>query len=198
MGKSIKNIFPLLCVFVVLMGLGYMLYHAMILYDVPATLTQEKVVSAQSPMYKLKSVSLEVPDLGTKVMLADGEVRFLVDGARALGMVRMGDLLAEEVSGETKHLVTYINVNNGGSGTFQYVTLFAEEKDDLVYKSSVLLGDRIRVQHITVVPPAQGSTNTKIVVDMLTRKQSQPMSAEPTVPTKRVFVIESENLVPSK
>ncbi len=81
--------------------------------------------------------------------------------------------------------------NPGGSGTFYYVAAALYAKNYYTGTNAVYLGDRI-------LPKDIGTLDDKIFVDYLNRKDSEPMSAEPSIETRKWFKIQDNTLIETK
>ncbi len=80
--------------------------------------------------------------------------------------------------------------NTGGSGTFFYVIAeLAVSADNIIHTNSILLGDRIAPQNISI------TADGKVVVNYADRKPSEPMTTAPSVGVTKYFVIQSGKLV---
>jgi hypothetical protein len=76
----------------------------------------------------------------------------------------------------------------GGSGTFYYVVALLGRADGATATPAILLGDRITVTAVRLDGAA-------IVVDMLGRAAGDPLTASPTVPITKRFVVDRGELV---
>lgn len=80
----------------------------------------------------------------------------------------------------------------GGSGTFFYITAevasFTSTNASTTKTNSILLGDRIAPQNVSIV-------NGKIVVNYADRKVGEPMVAKPSVGVTKYFVVQNGLLV---
>jgi hypothetical protein len=81
-------------------------------------------------------------------------------------------------------LVPFI-LNSGGTGQFVYVGLFDIKSNS--HKASVFIGDRIRVDSITLA-------NEKIKVNFKTRLDSESFATTPTIPAQVVLQVTDQNL----
>lgn len=78
--------------------------------------------------------------------------------------------------------------NPGGTGTFYYVAAALYLNNSYEGTNAVYLGDRI-------LPIAIGTLENKIFVDYLNRKDTEPMSAEPSIETRKWFKIQENILI---
>ena len=77
--------------------------------------------------------------------------------------------------------------NSGGSGTFYYVVAAREQRGAYLGSNGVLLGDRIRLEEISVV-------HGLVIVRYRRRGAGDPMASIPTIPTTTVLRIEQGKL----
>lgn len=83
----------------------------------------------------------------------------------------------------------------GGSGTFYYLVGGMIENGKEVYSQPVSIGDRVKIESVTVENP--GTENNGIItVEYLTRPENAPMSDEPTVLVTEKYAFEDDgNLI---
>ncbi len=111
-------------------------------------------------------------------------------GSAAMLKIQLG---AEQTFGDvngdgtTDAAVTLV-VDPGGSGTFTYLAVVLDRDGTYQALPTVLLGDRIKVQSLTIQP-------NQVIVDLLTRAEGEPMSAEPTVAETLTFTLSDDQLV---
>ena len=77
--------------------------------------------------------------------------------------------------------------DSGGSGTFYYVVAAREQRGACLGSHGVLLGDRIRIEGISVV-------HGLVIVRSLRRGAGEPMASIPTIATTAVLRIEQGKL----
>lgn len=136
----------------------------------------------------------EYPVEGTstgKAQLKDGLFEeSLSPGSATTTRIRLGKEQAfGDVNGDgAEDAAVTLVVDPGGSGTFTYLALVINEKGTAKPVASILLGDRIIVNSLTI----QSGT---VVVTMLTRKPDESMSAEPTREVIRTFKLRGDKLV---
>jgi hypothetical protein len=82
-------------------------------------------------------------------------------------------------------------VESGGSGTFTYLALVLNEEGIAKPLPAVFLGDRIKVNSITI-------QSDSITVNLLTRDAGEPMSAEPTIEEIQTFTLVDDQLTQVK
>lgn len=102
---------------------------------------------------------------------------------------------AGEVNGEQSALMPFYT-DLGGSGTFLYVGLFSRIKEPhipnetLKHENSLFIGDRVLLTGISK------NSDGVFTISYLTRKDDEPMAANPTVPAvKYMMVIPVASLV---
>lgn len=115
---------------------------------------------------------------GSAIILKSGEATFDVGGGK--GFVKLGEPRALVVKGKDVDVFALLNINGGGTGTFQYLVQYeyVGALKTLIEKNKILLGDRIIVLDITteIVTP----TEYVVTVALKDRKPSEGMAAEPT------------------
>lgn len=89
--------------------------------------------------------------------------------------------------GETDAAVVLLS-DAGGSGTFYYLSAVVNKAEQMLPTSTALLGDRVEVSAVSI--DAEGG----ITVELLTRLESEPMSAAPSVATRVQFALDNNTL----
>ncbi len=79
--------------------------------------------------------------------------------------------------------VFLLQQENGGSGTFYFVTAALQTADGFLGTNAVLLGDRIAPQSVSADP----NDPSQCIVNYLDRSPGEPMSSSPTVPVSKAF-----------
>jgi uncharacterized lipoprotein YbaY len=147
-------------------------------YAQTADLTEEALANAAYPIEG-------APDSGI-VQLTDG--KYVNEAARyaatLVGPQARGDLNGD---GAADAAVTLV-VDSGGSGSFTYVAAVLNDGGKAKPVDSVLIGDRIRMQRLTI-------DNGTITVRYLDRRFDQPMSARPTIPVVQRYALTNDTLV---
>lgn len=141
---------------------------------------------------QLKNATYQVSDApGGTVTLKDGKASVEIAPGSAtkyeatLGeQTASGDLNGDGVADAADILIT----SPGGSGTFYYVAAVPNQNGAAGTGVTALLGDRVKVQTL-------GIANGAINVTYLDRKEGEPMSADPTVPVSKTYVLENGKLV---
>jgi hypothetical protein len=161
-----------------------------------------KIEEATRAFYadRLASVTILMPDTLRPVTLAGGVAEFeAAPGSASKVSVRFAAdadvevVQVPKVDGTVRvDVLAVFDVSYGGSGTFRYVALFEDTGTVLEMKSIALIGDRVVIGGISA-QPLSGIDGEEYLatVDTLTRKPEEPMTAEPTVPSKKLFVIEN-------
>ena len=134
----------------------------------------------------LIGTELHVPDSELKVTLTKGVKPFQKGVER--GDVMLGDLFTATPVSDGFDVLTYVNVNHGGSGTQQYLVVYHVTEKARVHTSSIMIGDRIPVETITVIPGSSPDQYT-VMVNYLDRTPDQAMVDAPTVPKTVSFPV---------
>jgi len=87
-----------------------------------------------------------------------------------------------------KDAVLFLYEELGGSGTFFYVVVAVNESGKYIGLNALLLGDRIAPQTIDAM-------NGKVAVNYAVRKDTEPMSAQPSIGVTKYVKIEEGKLV---
>ncbi|MBI4068473.1 hypothetical protein HY413_03650 [Candidatus Kaiserbacteria bacterium] len=118
---------------------------------------------------------------GGIVTLVNGEAVFSVGGIQN-GFVTLGAPRAVVVKGDDADVFVLVNINGGGSGTFQFLTHFAYSGSEGTAHEveKIMLGDRTAVKDIKAEITAP--TQYAVFVSILERKTNEPMSTTPTQP----------------
>ena len=110
-------------------------------------------------------------------------------GSAAELVIRLGKWAAGDLDGRGGEDAAAITVEQpGGSGTFYYVHALIAGEDGLRDAGAVLLGDRVRVEGVSIHDGA-------ITVALLDRAPDAAMSSEPDVAVIRRFALEGGALV---
>ncbi|MYB43288.1 MAG: hypothetical protein F4X76_14150 [Chloroflexi bacterium] len=121
--------------------------------------------------------------------LEDGEFREqAAPGSATEVVIRLGKWSLGDLDGQGALDAVAITVENpGGSGTFRYLHALVNEGDDLRDAGVAFLGDRIRIEGVSVHAGL-------ITVAMLDRRPDEPYAAPPTVPVIRQFRLQDAEL----
>lgn len=161
-----------------------------------------KIEEATRAFYvdRLASATILMPDTLRPVTLEGGVALFeAAPGSASKVSVRFASESDVEVvqvpraDGTIRvDVLAIFDVSYGGSGTFRYVSLFEDTGTALEMKSIALLGDRVVVDGISVQPLAGIDGEEYLAtVDLRTRKPEEPMTAEPSVASKKIYVVEN-------
>ena len=128
----------------------------------------------------LKQASVTIPEFNLVATLADGEADF-TDGGMVSGSIKLVSVLGQKALADGSYDVfTDMAVETGGTGTFNYVSLFHVSSDGVKNTASTFVGDRVQVQGVTVGGElAEGGY--RLSINYLGRSLTDPMAAEPTV-----------------
>jgi hypothetical protein len=156
--------------------------------DTYAPVTKDSTNS--SLLGRLKSASVSAAETGTRVALANGTAKFSEGDVK--GTITLGDIAVETTVSGTKYVLASLAVTSGGSGTFKYVVLFEDKNGTLTDKSYAVVGDRVTVTGIRgdVVTDTKGANQIVVSVSYLDHDKGEPLSAAPTVPRTKIFVVE--------
>lgn len=133
----------------------------------------------------LLSAQVDVSDFGgDKVTLEEGEASFGTTPSSSFpeGFVGLTDKKAVLFNGSVAQVYTILNINGGGSGTFQYLAWFEfnSENQTLTEKQKILLGDRIIVDSVNVNQTAGVTGSGDVLVELKDRLPGEAMAAVPT------------------
>lgn len=137
----------------------------------------------------LQNSTYQILDVGT-VKLTDGKYENLAQQI-TVTLINQPDLIAVgDLNGDRQpDAVVLLAVNTGGSGVFMYLAPVLQQGNRLQPGSLLSLGDRVRVQSITI-------NQNRAKVEMLTHATKDPMCC-PTLKTIQVFTLQMQpTLVP--
>jgi heat shock protein HslJ len=101
----------------------------------------------------------------------------------------VGNELRKDLNGDGRDDVAFLlTQERGGTGTFYYVVAALDTDSGFVGSDAVLLGDRVAPQ-----ATASGSGRS-IIVTYADRKPGEPMTATPSVPRTRQFLLDPKTL----
>jgi len=123
---------------------------------------------------------------GDKVLLTDGKFE---DTANNISVELRGPQATGDLNGDgaTDAAVTLV-ASTGGSGVFSVLSAVLNVDGQAKPVDSAFLGDRIRVQRISI-------NDGVITVRYLDRRFDQPMSARPTIPVVQRYALKDDKLV---
>ena len=121
--------------------------------------------------------------------LEDGEFREqAAPGSATEVVIRLGKWSLGDLDGQGDLDAAAITIEDpGGSGTFYYLHALIKDDDDLRDAGVAFLGDRIRIEGVSV-------HDGVITVAMLDRRPDDPFAAPPSVPVIRQFRLQGEQL----
>ena len=121
--------------------------------------------------------------------LEDGEFREqAAPGSATEVVIRLGKWSLGDIDGQGALDAAAITVEDpGGSGTFRYLHALIKDDDDLRDAGVAFLGDRIRIEGVSV-------HDGVITVAMLDRRPDDPFAAPPSVPVIRQFRLQGGDL----
>ena len=134
----------------------------------------------------LRNTSLDVSEFGAgTVTLVDGEASFVTDATSTTspqGFAQLSDKQAIIFKGENAEVFAIVNINGGGSGTFQFLVWFSYmgASNTLIEKQRLGIGDRIAIDSVAANQTA--ATTFDILVSLKDRLPTEPMAATPTQP----------------
>lgn len=154
---------------------------------------------AVAPAAEANALAAQLPNLtypidvvpAGEVTLQDGVYQEpAAPGSATMITVKLGEQQAYgDLNGDgVDDAVTTLVADPGGSGTFIYMSAVLDQDGTGDPVSTVLLGDRVKVTSLAI---ADG----KITVEFLTRGESEPMTAEPTVAVTQVYELQDNALV---
>ena len=146
--------------------------------------TDRAVTNLESATYLTENAS------EGRATLEDGEFREqAAPGSATEVVIRLGKWSLGDLDGQGALDAVAITVENpGGSGTFRYLHALINEDDDLRDAGVAFLGDRIRIEGVSV-------HEGLITVAMLDRRPDEPYAAPPTVPVIRQFRLQGAELI---
>lgn len=128
----------------------------------------------------LNEAEVAVPELGITAKLEGGEADF-TDGGLVTGSVRLVSVLGQKALEDGSYDVfANLSVDTGGTGTFNYVSLFHVSDEGVENTSATFVGDRVVVEGVTFGEdlPEGGY---RLSINYLGRDLGDAMASEPTV-----------------
>ena len=140
---------------------------------------------------KLKNSSVSASETGTRVALVNGTAKFTDDAVK--GTITMGDVAVEATVSGSKYAITSLSINSGESRTLKYIVLFENKNNTYTDNSYGIVGDRVTITGIRadVVSDTNGAEQVVVSVSYLDHDKGEPLSAAPTVPRTKIFVVEN-------
>lgn len=142
----------------------------------PERLVGDEVKLAEA----ISSAEVQIPELNITAKLAGGEADF-TDGGQVAGSVRLVSVLGQKALPDgSYHVFANLSVDTGGTGTFNYVSLFHVSDEGVNNTSAVFVGDRVAIEEVTFGDdlPEGGY---RLSINYLGRDLGDAMASEPTV-----------------
>ncbi|MFC1730774.1 hypothetical protein ACFL6I_10620 [candidate division KSB1 bacterium] len=160
--------------------------------DIYVNLGNEEIVKYD----ELKNITISIPDSPEiKVQLLEGSAEFTIPETTAVGFATLSSEYAVWERENRTDFVSILNVNYGGSGTFQYLLLFDVADGVFVQKSEALLGDRIAITKVGIGELVHDpEANYRVTVQTLVRNEGEPFVTTPTKPETRTFYVTDQAL----
>ena len=134
------------------------------------------VASPLNATYQFESQSIALVNGQVSISSARTEIR------------QVGEIVQGDVDGDAAaDAIFVVNVESGGSGSFQYLTAALSRGDQFQGLNFVFLGDRIVTESLLV-------RRGVIEVSYLTRGPSEPMSARPSVRKLGYSILDGDQL----
>jgi hypothetical protein len=145
-----------------------------------STITEQK--DYKNISYIIDGKSVQLTNEVSEVEAAPGSAAKII--TKYFGNVAVGDLNDDGIN-DAAFLLTQ---DGGGSGTFYYVVVALKTSDGYVGTNGILLGDRIAPQTTEI-------RNGYLLVNYADRKESEPMTAKPSMGKTKYLVVENNELV---
>jgi heat shock protein HslJ len=131
---------------------------------------------ALAPAADYRSIAYRINGMNIKLVEGYAETE-IAPGAAAKIITRFfGNELRKDLNGDGREDVAFLlTQTQGGSGTFFYLVAALNTETGYVGSQGLLLGDRIAPQ------TTESGPGNSIVVNYVTRKPSDPMTAQPSV-----------------
>ncbi len=160
---------------------------------VPAQTVPVTQVDGTAVNMILKGVSLQVPEEeGITVELGEETVAFQKGMAR--GTATWDNIFAAQRTPSGYDVLGIVSINHGGSGTQQYLVGYTVVGQTMTQMSnSYMIGDRVPVQSISIIPNKETETST-VVVNYLERPENVPMVDPATIASTKSFTLVNHDL----
>lgn len=177
-----------LIIIILAAGLLWYLVHKTTNTPIPTTGTSTAQTSTLAAHPDPKNASFQFED--SAVQLKDGVNQTPVEGSAMVERTELADVVGYgDLNNDSKEDTGVILIQSGGgTGIFFYVAGFASSPTGYKGTNALFLGDRISPKSITI-------KNGLMTVTYLDRKETDPFSTEPTIPTTKVFKFSKGNLV---
>jgi hypothetical protein len=137
---------------------------------------------------KLKNTRYELPHFAT-FQLENGVYEHSSKKLRVALVNKSGAIAFGDLNRDGKEdAATLLTVNAGGDGTFVYLSTVENVGENPQNQTSLLLGDRVEVQSITI-------NRARVRVDMVTHAPDDPLCC-PTQPTTQLYALSGNHLQP--
>lgn len=136
----------------------------------------------------LVGATLQVPEASASVQLGS-EVSNFTDGA-VRGSVTLEDVFAAQRTANGYDVLGVVSVNEGGSGTQQYLVSYVVMGEKKMQTGSYFIGDRVQMESISIVPDAMTGVST-VTVNYLDRNLGEPMAAPPSIEATKTYTLEN-------
>lgn len=134
----------------------------------------------------LKNSSMQVPDTEATVSWSGESATATFENPPMRGTVTQLPQFTQKLADGT--YVTYVAINNGGSGELFYLATFVPGENMFEGKDLAFLGDRIQPTSLTV----NGST---VSADFLDHTPDQAMVEAPTVAVVKTFAVDAKGML---
>jgi hypothetical protein len=141
----------------------------------------ERLVGDEAKLAEtISSAEVQIPELNITAKLVDGEADF-TDGGQVAGSVRLVSVLEQKALADgSYHVFANLSVDTGGTGTFNYVSLFHVSAEGVVNTSAVFVGDRVVIEGL-VFGEDLAEDGYRLSINYLGRDLGDAMASEPTV-----------------
>lgn len=139
-------------------------------------------------------VGVPISDTESKtVKLTEGKGEW-DNGPTDRGSAVLGLHYTEVSTDEGFNLISDAYINTGGSGEFVYITLYRYFADATVLSDWDALGDRVKLESVSVSTNQAPDGNYDLEVKYLTRNEDEPMVNAPTVPVTVKYKVSDHKL----
>ena len=145
--------------------------------------------SASHPVSAVKHLVSPFDFSNQLIMMDYGEVKFSNGSFKTPDGTHSATISQSAVNSAGNRAAAILTDQPGGSGTFYYIVGASTIEDVTYYSLPLLIGDRIKVQSVTMDNPAEHDDGV-IIVTYLDRQPKDPMSTEPTVSKTAKFAFE--------
>lgn len=164
-----------------------------------ATQVEQGSGAAISDTTMLDNQNIALPDNTSRVQLQHGTGEFEIAPGASKGRVTLieGSQYVWQSAGRTD-LITAMAIDNGGSGSFSYIAVYAQKDGSLALNDSAFLGDRVKITSVGIGELVHDkNADYRITIQMLERADGAPMASEANVPSTRIFYVTNGKLEPA-